>query len=66
MAETFFHVGLASRSLICNHKGFKEQIAAVPVLLVACKVAPTVFEILEMNGTYIKVLTDTILKAEAA
>ena len=66
MAETFFHVGLASRSLICNHKGLKEQIAATPVLLVACKVAPTVFEILEMNGTYIKVLRGAIFKVEAA
>ena len=36
-------------------KGFQE----------ACKVALTVFESVEMNGTYIKVLKDSIPKAEA-
>jgi len=39
--------------------------AAAPDLLESCKVALTVFESVEMNGTYIKVLRDAILKAEA-
>ena len=43
----------------------KEQIAAAPDLLEACKVALTVFESVEMNGAYIKVLKDAIPKAEA-
>jgi hypothetical protein len=43
----------------------KEQIATAPDLLEACKVALTVFESVEMNGTYIKVLKDAIPKAEA-
>jgi hypothetical protein len=49
----------------CRKESLLTLTSSAPDLLEACKVALTVFENVEMKGTYIKVLKDAIPKAEA-